>query len=132
MEYTRLTNLEVTGELKVDGSAVLPGGGGGFEFSKYKLGEEDDYTLPDDKKTGVLVLTTERWGEEAADQTLGIGTDFQGIVIFEPDINAIGLVDISLYPDDTSNPIGTITPGKAYLVYWPNETVTQQEIITIG
>lgn len=29
MEYTRLTNLEVTGHLKVAGQEVTPGGGGG-------------------------------------------------------------------------------------------------------
>ncbi len=128
MPYTKLTDLEVTGTLKVDGSAVLPGGGGGgTPVGRYRLLDAGTpETLPDDKQTpGILVVecdTVHAGTEEDPYPVLYIGA-FEGILYVSGECH----IDIDTDEGGTMGPL-TLSYGKAYLVVWPVEDATSPDV----
>lgn len=97
-DYTRFTNLEVTGELK--GTLKSP-------LGAVALSKAADYTLADDEKVPYIGITLTAASKTV---TLGLPNGTAAIVVNEGGANAFTLKNVS---GDSGT---SIAAGKAYLV----------------
>lgn len=98
MEYTRLTNLEVTGEMKGTMAGMM---------KATAISKADSYTLADSEKTPYIGITLTAASKTV---TLGLPDGVCALLVNEGGSNAFTLKNVS---GDSGT---SIAAGKAYLV----------------
>lgn len=99
-EYTRLTNLEVTGNIKAKSGVTGP-------LKAVALSKSDSYTLADAEKVPYIGITLSAASKTV---TLGLPDGAAALVVNEGGTNAFTLKNVS---GDSGT---SIAAGKAYLI----------------
>lgn len=130
MEYTRLTNLEVTGHLKVAGQEVTPGGGGSSTLSGLT---DVDISNPTDGQTLVYNATSGKWENGAGgggDMFVTLGTISAATVpmSYNEDEGAwVGIINT-----DIDVPDGWVIAGRDLTVTIGENTYSDEYINRVG
>lgn len=101
MNYTRFTNLEAVGDIKVAGGVTGP-------LKGVSLSKSANYSLADNEKVAYIGITLTAASKTV---TLGLPTGTAALVVNEGGTNAFTLKNVS---GDSGT---SVAAGKAYLVY---------------